>query len=154
MNNISNKLSASCSSFTSPSSSMRDVFLSFNGNDTRRNFTSHLYFALNQAGISTFMDDHELQKGEEISSGRCNAIKNSKKFVVVLSENYVHSLWCRDELVEILRCKRSKNHVGPVLYYVNPSNIRYVKGTFGEALDFCKKSYSDDMIEKLDICSC
>ena len=44
-----------------------DVFLSFRGEDTRKNFTDHLYTALQNAGIHTFRDDDELPKGEEIS---------------------------------------------------------------------------------------
>jgi hypothetical protein len=36
------------------------VFLSFRGEDTRKNFTDHLYTALVQAGIHTFRDDDEI----------------------------------------------------------------------------------------------
>jgi hypothetical protein len=42
------------------------VFLSFRGEDTRKNFTDHLYTALVQAGIHTFRDDDEIQRGENI----------------------------------------------------------------------------------------
>ncbi|XP_074372807.1 toll/interleukin-1 receptor-like protein [Apium graveolens] len=79
-----------------------DIFLSFYGDDTRRNFTSHLYSALDQAGITTFIDDPALKKGQEISSGLLNAIRDSKIFVVVISENYARSLWCLSELLEIV----------------------------------------------------
>jgi hypothetical protein len=40
------------------------VFLSFRGEDTRDNFTAHLYHALCMKGINTFIDDDEL-KGEK-----------------------------------------------------------------------------------------
>ena len=43
-----------------------DVFLSFRGKDTRDNFTSHLYNALNENKILTFIDNR-LVIGEEIS---------------------------------------------------------------------------------------
>ncbi|KAL9344340.1 hypothetical protein Peur_062015 [Populus x canadensis] len=43
-----------------------DVFLSFRGEDIRKTFTGHLYAALVQAGIHTFLDDVELPRGEEI----------------------------------------------------------------------------------------
>ncbi|KAL8128239.1 disease resistance protein RPV1-like [Apium graveolens] len=125
-----------------------DVFLSFYGKDTRKNFISHLYFALDQAGVQTFRDDPALEKGEAISLGLRNAIKSSKKFVVVISENYAHSSWCLDELVEILGCKKTDFQVIPIFYHVDPSHLRHQKGSFGEALDYHKKRYSGDMIDK------
>ncbi|XP_017225297.2 disease resistance protein Roq1-like [Daucus carota subsp. sativus] len=125
-----------------------DVFLSFHGKDTRRNFISYLYHALDQAGIVTFRDDPALEKGQEISSGLREAIRNSKMFVLVISENYAASSWCLDELVEILSCKRTKDQVIPVFYYVNPSDLRHHKGSFGVALKKHEKRYSVDRIHK------
>nr|XP_017239214.1 PREDICTED: TMV resistance protein N-like [Daucus carota subsp. sativus] len=144
MASTSNKSAVTCSS--SPPS--WDVFLSFYGKDTRRNFISNLYFSLDQAEVITFKDDPELEKGEEISRGLLKAIHGSKMFVVVLSENYARSPWCLDELVEILDCKRNQNRVVPVFYYVDPSDLRYQKGSFGEALNYHMKRYSVDIIEK------
>ncbi|XP_017233164.2 disease resistance protein RUN1-like [Daucus carota subsp. sativus] len=137
-----------CSSSSSSSPPTWDVFLSFYGKDTRGNFTSHLYFALDKAGILTFKDDHALEKGQEISFSLLNAIRNAKMFIVVLSENYAQSPWCLDELAEIIRCKRTKKQVLPVFYYVDPSDIRHQYGSFGKALDGHKQCYSIDVIEK------
>nr|XP_017224656.1 PREDICTED: TMV resistance protein N-like isoform X2 [Daucus carota subsp. sativus] len=130
------------------SSPLWDVFLSFYGMETRRNFISHLYHALDQAGIVTFKDDPALEKGEEISSALRQAIRNSKMFVVVISENFANSSWCLDELVEILSCKRTNNQVIPVFYYVHPSDLRYHKGSFGVALKKHEKRHSVDRIQK------
>ncbi|XP_017242520.1 disease resistance protein RUN1-like [Daucus carota subsp. sativus] len=141
--------SPSSSSSSSPSPPIAwDVFLSFYGDDTRKTFTSHLYSALDQAGILTFRDDPALEKGQEISPGLCNAITDSKMFVVVISENYARSPWCLNELVEILSCKKTENQVVPVFYYVDPSDVRHQKGSFGDALDYHKKRYSPDIIDK------
>ena len=125
-----------------------DVFLSFHGKDTRSNFTSHLYHALCQAGIQTFIDDHALEKGQEISSTLLDAIRKSNLFIIILSENYASSRWCLDELAEILSCKRTEKEVVPVFYYVDPSDVRHQKGSFGKALDRHKKRYSNNMIVK------
>nr|XP_017225568.1 PREDICTED: TMV resistance protein N-like isoform X3 [Daucus carota subsp. sativus] len=133
---------------TVTSSPLWDVFLSFHGNDTRRNFISHLYRALDQAGIVTFRDDPALEKGEEISSGLRQAIRNSKMFELVISENYANSSWCLDELVEILSCKKIKNQVLTVFYYVDPSDLRHHKGSFGIALKKHQKRHSVDRIHK------
>ncbi|WOH15770.1 hypothetical protein DCAR_0935316 [Daucus carota subsp. sativus] len=133
---------------TTTSSPPWDVFLSFRGKDTRPNFISHLHHALDQAGIVTFKDDLALSKGEEISTRLRQAIRDSKMFVVVISKNYADSSWCLDELVEILSCKRTNNQVIPVFYYVDPSDLRHHKGSFGVALKKHKKRHSVDKIDK------
>ncbi|XP_074381041.1 disease resistance protein Roq1-like isoform X2 [Apium graveolens] len=149
--------STSSLQITAPSSSSSssppkpwDVFLSFYGDDTRKNFTSHLYAALDQAGILTFRDDPALKKGQDISSGLLDAIRDSKMFVLIISENYARSPWCLKELVDILSCKKTENQVIPVFFYVDPSDVRHQKGTFGDALDYHyqKKRYSPEMIDE------
>ena len=111
------------------------VFLSFRGEDTSNNFTGHLYKALDQKGIDTFIDDKNLRKGEEISPTLITAIRRSRCSIIVLSENYASSKWCLEELVEILVCNRTKNRrVVPIFYNVDPSHVRNQTGSFGEAL--------------------
>ncbi|KAL6317014.1 hypothetical protein AAG906_026738 [Vitis piasezkii] len=79
-----------------------DVFLSFRGEDTRLNFTDHLYSALTRRGIHTFRDDEGLERGGEIQPSLLKAIEDSMISVVVFSENYAHSKWCLDELDKIM----------------------------------------------------
>ena len=102
-----------------------DVFLSFRGEYTRYNFTSHLYQALCDKGFNTFIDN-DLQRGEEISMELFKAIELSMISIVVFSENYASSSWCLDELAHIVKCK---NEIGlevvPVFYHVNPSDVRH-----------------------------
>ena len=50
-----------------------DVFLSFRGEDTGEGFMSHLYKALCDVGMYTFMDD-KLLRGEQISEEVIKAI--------------------------------------------------------------------------------
>ncbi|KAL7161756.1 hypothetical protein ACSBR2_042268 [Camellia fascicularis] len=78
------------------------MFLSFRGEDTRKNFTNHLYAALVQIGIHTFMDDDELPRGHDISSALLKSIEESRISIVVFSTNYASSRWCLDELVKII----------------------------------------------------
>ncbi|KAL8101498.1 TMV resistance protein N-like [Apium graveolens] len=137
-----------CSPSSSSAPPKWDVFLSFYGKDTRNTFTSHLYSALDQEGILTFRDDPALDKGQEISSALLEAIKQSKIFIVVLSENYARSPWCLNELVQILKCKTTEIQVIPVFFYVDPTDVRHQKGSFREALDGHKRRHSVDMIEK------
>ncbi|BFG15429.1 hypothetical protein CerSpe_017030 [Prunus speciosa] len=122
------------------------VFLSFRGEDTRHNFTSHLYSALCQRGINTFRDDDGLRRGEEISGALLTAIEESNISVVVFSKTYASSKWCLDELVKILDCKESNQQlVIPVFYKVNPSDVRNHRGSFGRALANMERKYKDEM---------
>ena len=79
-----------------------DVFLSFKGEDTRKNLTDHLYNSLFAYGIHTFRDDEEVEKGEDIKSGLSRAIQGSNIFIIIFSKNYATSKWCLNELVKII----------------------------------------------------
>ncbi|KAL9453026.1 hypothetical protein AB3S75_008759 [Citrus x aurantiifolia] len=119
------------SSFCSPRK--YDVFLSFRGEDTRNNFTSHLFAAFCREKIKTFIDE-QLKKGDDISSALLNAIEESKISVIIFSKGYASSTWCLEELVKILECKKRKGQtVIPVFYNVDPSNVRNQTGSFGDA---------------------
>ncbi|XP_048431758.1 TMV resistance protein N-like isoform X2 [Pyrus x bretschneideri] len=134
----------SSSSFSSTPSWRYDVFLSFRGEDTRTNFTDHLYHALIRNGINTFIDCH-LTRGEEISSALLQAIEESRISIIVLSEKYVSSRWCLDELVHILECRKSRQLiVWPVFYKVDPSHVRNHTGSFGEAFTELECKFKDN----------
>ncbi|XP_068316351.1 disease resistance protein RPV1-like [Pyrus communis] len=100
-----------------------DVFLNFRGEDTRKSFSSHLYKALYQKRINTFMDDEELRKGNSLSE-LLKCIKQSRVSIVVFSEDYASSTWCLKELVQILKCMDEQNQIViPVFYEVDPSQV-------------------------------
>ncbi|KAL2342216.1 hypothetical protein Fmac_010156 [Flemingia macrophylla] len=101
-----------------------DVFLSFRGEDTRKNFISYLDKALNKEKIKTFIDDR-LEKGDEISITLIKAIENSRISIVIFSKNYASSKWCLNELSKIMECKRVQEQiVMPVFYNIDPSHVR------------------------------
>ncbi|XP_056167320.1 probable disease resistance protein At4g27220 isoform X2 [Syzygium oleosum] len=113
---------------------MYDVFLSFRGEDTRRNFTDHLYHALKDAGVNTFRDNDALPRGKVISSELGKAIQGSRISVIVFSRNYAHSRWCLEELVKIMECRQDLGQlVLPVFYDIDPSDVRKQTGSFAEA---------------------
>nr|XP_023886681.1 TMV resistance protein N-like [Quercus suber] len=124
-----------------------DVFLSFRGEDTRYNFTSHLYKALCGKGFNTFIDDDNLQRGEEISIELLKAIELSKISIVIFSKNYASSTWCLKELVKILECKNYGQLVLPVFYNVNPSEVRKQVGKFGIALTKHEEKENTDKVQ-------
>ncbi|KAF5468395.1 hypothetical protein F2P56_012547, partial [Juglans regia] len=123
-----------------------EVFLSFRGTDTRKNFTDHLYSALVRTGIRTFCDDNELPRGENISKELINAIHGSRISLVIFSKDFASSSWCLDELVQILHCKRTMNHIFiPIFYHVNPSDMRKQTGTFAETFARHEERFQEDM---------
>ncbi|KAL6342799.1 hypothetical protein AAG906_016634 [Vitis piasezkii] len=125
-----------------------DVFLSFRGEDTRFNFTDHLYANLIRRGIHTFRDD-SLKRGEEIAPELLKAIEESRFSLIVFSENYAGSRWCLDELVKIMKCKKEmKQTVVPIFYHVDPSHVRHQTGRFGEAFSNYKED-TEEMKEKV-----
>lgn len=129
-------------SSTESSGNYYDVFLSFRGEDTRDNFTDHLYYKLVEAGISTFRDNNELRRGKKVSSDLFGAIKNSKISIPILSVNYGTSSWCLNELVQMMECRYKTEHIVlPIFYKVEPSHVRHQIGGFGDAfLDHKRRS--------------
>ncbi|XP_039059139.1 disease resistance protein RUN1-like [Hibiscus syriacus] len=122
-----------------------DVFLSFRGEDTRKNFTDHLYDALNRSGIITFKDDSKMDAGEEIAPQLFRAIQQSWCSVIVFSGTYAFSSWCLEELAEIVKQKNEKGHkVFPIFYDVNPSDLRKQKEKVEEAFAKLAERYKED----------
>ncbi|XP_031111601.1 TMV resistance protein N-like isoform X3 [Ipomoea triloba] len=118
-----------------PSTWEYGVFLSFRGEDSFKNFTGHLYSALCNASIRTFIDEEELRKGESLAPELTRAIQNSRVSMIVFSKNYASSRWCLDELLQILQCReKGKQLVYPIFYDVEPSEVRNQSGNYGIAL--------------------
>ncbi|XP_028756291.1 putative disease resistance protein At4g11170 [Neltuma alba] len=129
----SDSSSSSALSFQSPKK--YDVFISFRGEDTRFNFTSHLHEALRTNQINTYID-YRLEKGDEVWPSLEKAIENSTLFLVVFSENYASSTWCLKELAKIFECSKNQDHlVMPVFHRVDPSHVRKQSGSYERAFE-------------------
>ncbi|XP_061354720.1 disease resistance protein RPV1-like [Gastrolobium bilobum] len=127
----------------------QDVFISFRGEDTRNNFTSHLHAAFYQNKIQTFID-YRIPKGDEISPSIFKAIRESNVSVVVLSKDYASSTWCLRELVKILEYKKLGGHfVIPVFYKVDPSHVRKQTGTYKKAFEKYERDVKHNMTKLL-----
>ncbi|KEH26858.1 disease resistance protein (TIR-NBS-LRR class) [Medicago truncatula] len=115
------------------------------GTDTRHGFTGNLYKALTDKGIKTFIDDNDLQRGDEITPSLLKAIEESRIFIPVFSINYATSKFCLDELVHIIHCYKTKGRlVLPVFFGVDPTNVRHHTGRYGEALAGHEKRFQND----------
>uniref|UniRef100_A0A6N2LJM7 TIR domain-containing protein n=1 Tax=Salix viminalis TaxID=40686 RepID=A0A6N2LJM7_SALVM len=145
----------SAAAMTEPDSShsrpkgVYDVFLSFRGEDNRKSFTGHLYTALVQAGVHTFLDENEIPRGEEISKHLLKAIQESKISIVIFSKGYASTRWCLNELVEILECKKRKTGqiVLPIFYDIDPSDVRKQTGSFAKAFDKHEECFKEKVKE-------
>ncbi|XP_004237584.1 disease resistance protein Roq1-like [Solanum lycopersicum] len=122
-----------------------DVFLSFRGEDVRKNFVDHLYTALQQRGIHTFKDDEKLERGKSISPSLFKAIEESMISIIIFSQNYAASSWCLDELVKITQCMKLRGQIVlPVFYDVDPSVVRKQKANVGEFFARHELDFKDD----------
>ena len=137
--------------FSSPCSKPQpenDVFLNFRGEDTRNNFTDHLYRALEGKRIKTFKDDMKLEPGNPISLKLLDAIEKSRIAVVILSKNYASSTWCLEERVKILECKEEGGlTVLPIFYHVDPSHVQNQKETFAVAFAEHENRFQKEKVE-------
>jgi len=131
-----------------------DVFLSLGGKDVRYTFTGNLFNALRSKRIKTFFreheDDPELHSDDtNLSPSALKAIQESKISIVVFSEEYASSSRCLDELVAILECRMMTNQlVWPIFYGVHPSEVRFQKGRYDQAMRRFEKSYCKDRMQK------
>ncbi|MCI27974.1 resistance protein, partial [Trifolium medium] len=103
-------------------------------------------------GIHTFIDDRELERGDEIRPSLNKAIEGSRIFIPVFSTNYASSSFCLDELVQIIQCYKEKGRlVLPVFVGVDPSHVRNHRGSYGEALAEHEKRFQNqkDNMERL-----
>ncbi|XP_048420245.1 WRKY transcription factor 22 isoform X2 [Pyrus x bretschneideri] len=134
--------SSSPSSSSSSSSSPYDVFMSFS-EDTRKTFTDHLYWTMKDAGIDFFMEENEsIRREENISDKVKQIIEGSKVSVIVFSSRYADSIWCLEELVQIMECRRTlKQMVLPIFYDLSPSDVI---GTFVLAFQKHRERFHED----------
>ena len=140
--------SSSFSSIKSPTWGY-EVFVSFNGDDTRTSFTDHLFAALKRREIRTFRDNREIERGEDIWTELERAIEMSSIAVIVFSRNYTASSWCLDELAKIIECKRSLQQIVlPVFYDVRPSKVRALVENLAEQYASHAERFGEDNLQK------
>ncbi|KAM7522821.1 hypothetical protein LguiA_012723 [Lonicera macranthoides] len=125
-----------------------EVFLSFNGTDTRKGFTDFLYTYLVDADIRTFRDDNVLRVREEIGPELLKAIKESKISIPIFSKNYASSKWCLRELAQIVECHTNEGQmIYPIFYDVNPYEVRHQSGSYKDAFSQHKNNFDEMTIQ-------
>ncbi|KAG5042817.1 hypothetical protein JHK87_006732 [Glycine soja] len=138
------EFASSSSSF--PKSKSRwtyDVFINFSGEDLRKNFISHLSYALSKAGVNPVLDGQQMELEELMKP------EKSQISIVVFSKSYTESTWCLDELAKIIEIHETYGQrVVVVFYEIDPSHVRDQKGDFGKGLKAAaRKRFSEEHLE-------
>ncbi|XP_059306548.1 TMV resistance protein N-like [Lycium ferocissimum] len=122
------------------------AFLSFRGPDTRKNFVSHLYNALEQRGIDAFKDDERLETEKSISNELLKAIEESRFSIVIFSKSYASSRWCLEELAHIIKCRNELDQIViPIFYDVSPYDVSHQNSPFAESFSQHEEKHKDDL---------
>ncbi|KAF8035543.1 hypothetical protein BT93_C1543 [Corymbia citriodora subsp. variegata] len=128
-----------------------DIFLSFRGVDVRNNFLGHLYRALDQKGIYTYIDSEELRKGEQIAPALTKAIEKSHIAIIIFSEDYASSWWCLEEMAKIMDCKKEGDlMVFPLFYKVDPREVRTPRERYKKAIVKHQSKFGKDAVKRWD----
>lgn len=109
-----------------------DVFINHRGPDVKRTLATALYHCLTQHDLRVFLDEQELQEGENITPQIESAIRTASVHIAIFSPGYADSRWCLDELVLMLESRsKSRSTIIPVFYGVQPSELRWTRGKNG-----------------------
>ncbi|CAN1751464.1 Disease resistance protein L6 [Linum perenne] len=127
-----------------------EVFLSFRGPDVRTNFADVLYKFLDRFKIRTFLDNEELRKGEIIAPSLEKAIKESKVYIPILSQDYASSKWCLQELSLMVKCYKQGDDriILPIFYMMEPRDVRHQEGSYKKAFQLHSKKYDTETIKE------
>ncbi|CAA0407691.1 unnamed protein product [Arabidopsis thaliana] len=119
------------------------VFINFRGDQLRNNFVGYLVDALRRSEINVFIDNQE-QRGEDLNT-LFKRIEDSGIAIVVFSSRYTESKWCLEELVKIKeRVHQGLLKVLPIFYKVTPTNVKRLKGEFGDHFRDKEYMYESD----------
>jgi hypothetical protein len=87
-------------------------------------------------GFKVFLDQHELQTGDHLTSQIKEAIQTASIHVAIFSVGYADSKWCLEELVQMLE---SGATIIPVFYDVKPTQLRWTRGENGVYAKYLRK---------------
>ena len=94
-----------------------DVFISYSRKDTK--VADKICYAFDEAGITYFIDTHEISGGMEFPDVLATAIDESKVFLFLASENSYASIYTKNELTYVVKTN-SKNIIP---YFIDDSTL-------------------------------
>lgn len=112
-----------------------DVFINHRGPDVKNTLAADLYRRLCKHQLRVFLDQEELQEGENITPQIESAIRTASVHIAIFSPRYAESNWCLNELLLMLK---SGSTILPIFYGVKPSHLRWTErnknGVYARAL--------------------
>ncbi|XP_048136632.1 disease resistance protein L6-like [Rhodamnia argentea] len=125
-----------------------EVFLNFQGSDTRHEFTDFLYHGMVDAGIHVFRDSESLHVGNKIGDELLQAIEQSKIYIPIFSRKYASSRWCLRELAHMfestLRSNENKE-ILPIFLNVEPLDVKLRTNLYREALSRHQEKFATEV---------
>lgn len=117
--------SSTSTSHGNTNSYVYDVFINHRGPDVKKGLASHIYHRLSVYGLRVFLDQQQLQEGENMTPQMAGAIRTASVHIAIFSPGYADSHWCLNELLLMLE---SRSTILPVFYNVKPSDLRWTSG--------------------------
>eukprot|EP00253_Pinus_taeda_P001683 PITA_01683 len=125
------------------------VFLNHRGPDVKKGLATLIYDRLKDLGLSVFLDEKELEGGEELDPQIEGAIRTACVHVAIFSPNYAQSRWCLHELVLMReQMLKSGSTIIPVFYKVEPAEVRWASGEYAQHLGKLERRHDPKTIEK------
>eukprot|EP00253_Pinus_taeda_P019593 PITA_19593 len=125
------------------------VFLNHRGPDVKKGLATLIYDRLKDLGLSVFLDEKELERGEELDPQIEGAIRTACVHVAIFSPNYAQSRWCLHELVLMReQMLKSGSTIIPVFYKVEPAEVRWASGEYAQHLGKLERRHDPKTIEK------
>jgi hypothetical protein len=89
----------------STASSQPDVFISYRRGDTAK-LAADIYYSLRAEGYQVFLDAGEIPVGADPEKQYLTAASNAASFILLVSQNYFASDFCKKEIAHAARCRR------------------------------------------------
>lgn len=136
-----------------PATSMvYDVFISHRGPDAKKTLASLIYYRLRNRGLSVFLDQNEMDRGEVIQHAICKAIQTARIHVAIFSQSYAESTWCLEELNLMWESKKEgRSSIITVFCDVGPRDLRRIeKGSYAQFFEEHKSKgrVSEEVLKK------
>ena len=99
------------------------VFVSYSSEDQL--FVDKLVNDLREHGVSVWLDHEQISVGDSVVDSLAIGLANCTHLVIVLSNNFLSSLWCKAELKTVLHraIRNQKKSILPVVISALPRNV-------------------------------